>query len=393
MANQALTVSEVNRRVKLMLEQGLPSVAVQGELSNVKLHTSGHLYFTLKDEYAQISGVMWRSRIASLGFVPQDGMTVVVSSRITVYEVRGVYQLDVSSMRQVGVGDLQAAFERLKEKLKAEGLFDLSRKKPLPQYPERIGLITSPTGAVIHDVLSGFRRRFPGLRVILQPVRVQGEGAAQEIARALQTFNEFGQVDVLILARGGGSLEDLWPFNEEVVARAIARSRIPVVSAVGHEVDVTIADFVADLRAPTPTAAAELVVRDRAALLDILRNSCYRMQGSVTSTLQHRRTHVGHLLKSYAFNRPFDLLHRYSQQVDELGRSLATAAFHGFTLTSARVRSLEERLRALSPALVLKRGYAIVRKEGAIVRSARSLQRHDDLTLEFDDGKIRSTVL
>ncbi len=386
------TVSEITRRIKQSLEAGFPSLQIVGEISNFKRHSSGHLYFTLKDENAQIAAVLWRSRAATLKMEPKDGMKVVVTGRLAVYEVRGVYQVDVSSVRPLGTGDLQAAFEQLKQKLAGEGLFDTKRKRPLPQYPERIGLVTSPTGAVLHDIVHVFRRRFPAITLILRPVRVQGPGAADEIAAAVQDLNAYGELDLIILARGGGSLEDLWPFNEERVARVIAASRLPVVSAVGHEVDFTIADFVADLRAPTPTAAAELVVRDRRAILELLENSRYTMQQILTSRISANRNQVRHLLKSYAFNRPIDLLRGHSQHVDELSRSLSSTVSHRQELVAAHVRSLTERLGALNPTSVLRRGYAIVRKNGLPVSSRSMLAAHDTVEIGFHDGSVRSTI-
>lgn len=389
---QLLTVSEVTRKVKLLIEGGFPSIAVQGELSNVKLHSSGHIYFTLKDDASQISGVLWRSRTASLGFVPEDGLKVIVTGRLTVYEVRGVYQIDAFSIRQLGIGELQIAFERLKKALAAEGLFDAERKKPLPEYPERLGIITSPTGAVLHDILNILTRRFPGIEVIFRPAKVQGSGAAQDIAAALNDVNEFGSLDLVIIARGGGSLEDLWAFNEEIVARAIAASRIPVVSAVGHEVDYTIADFVADLRAPTPSAAAELVVRDRRDLLELLKEYGGSMNVSVNRMLDDRRDQIRHLLESYSFNRPIDLLRQYSQRVDELQKALGMATGHTFQLTQAGYKGLQQRMQALNPRLVLKRGYTIIRKDSVIVSSRRSLRSAEAIEIEFHDGRIDSRV-
>ena len=389
---EVFTVSEVTRKVKLLLEGSFTSVAVQGELSNVKLHTSGHLYFTLKDEASQISGVLWRSRAASLGFVPDDGRKVVVTGRLTVYEVRGIYQIDAFSIRPLGIGELQIAFEKLKKALAAEGLFDAERKRPIPEYPERIGVITSATGAVLHDMLNILGRRFPGVEVIFRPAKVQGAGAAEDIAAALADANEYGIMDVVILARGGGSLEDLWAFNEELVARAIAASHIPVISAVGHEVDYTIADFVADLRAPTPSAAAELVVRDRADLLSALREYTRSMADSFTRTIANRREQIRRLLESYSFNRPVDLLQQYSQRIDEVQRALRVGAVHMVQLTRASYNGLRQRMDALDPRLVLNRGYAIVRKEEHIVSSGKSLKSRELVEIEFHDGRIHSRV-
>jgi exodeoxyribonuclease VII large subunit len=387
-----LTITEVTRRIKLALETGFPALQVVGEVSNFKHHSSGHLYFTLKDEGAQLSAVMWRSRVPSLTFTPADGMKVVATGRLSVYEVRGSYQIDVSALRPMGTGDLQIAFERLKEKLGAEGLFDLSRKRILPRYPLRIGVITSPTGAVLHDMKHVFDRRFPAVELVLAPTRVQGAGASDDIAQAIRDLNRLGGLDILILARGGGSLEDLWAFNEEQVARAIAASQIPVVSAVGHEVDVTIADFVADLRAPTPTAAAEMVVRDRTAILELLRNSCATMHESFVSRLRHHREHIRHLLKSHALNRPVDLLHRHAQHVDELSRSMSTALTHRSALAETHARALIDRLAALDPQRVLKRGYAIVRRRGTVVASRTDVHPRDRVDITFHDGAVSSII-
>jgi exodeoxyribonuclease VII large subunit len=389
---QALTVSDLTRKIKQILESGFPSIAVQGEISNLKRHSSGHLYFTMKDENAQLPCVMWRSRASVLSFMPEDGAKVIAGGRLTVYEVRGSYQLDVQSIRPLGVGELQAAFEQLKKKLEAEGLFDAARKRPLPEYPKRIGVVTSPSGAVLQDMKNVFRRRFPGVELIMIPVRVQGAGAAAEIAEAVDDMSGYASLDLVIVARGGGSLEDLWPFNEEIVARAIARCRVPVVSAVGHETDYTIADFVADVRAPTPSAAAVMVVPDRREILENVADSWYRIQQSVLGILSDKRERIHNLLNSYAFNRPVDLLRQHSQHADETLRALHRVAAHAFALTAARQSSLDQRLRALDPRLALRRGYAIVRKDGTIVSSLGQVHARDSVDLEFQDGRVRSTI-
>jgi exodeoxyribonuclease VII large subunit len=389
---EILTVSEITRKIKLTVERGFSAVAVQGELSNFKRHTSGHVYFTLRDEQTQISGVMWRSRVAGLAFDPEDGMKVIVTGRITVYEVRGVYQIDASSIRPLGVGELQIAFEKLKEKLAAEGLFAAEWKKPLPEYPEKIGIVTSPTGAALQDVLNVLRRRFPALTVILAPARVQGVGAADEIARALLDLNDHGEVDLIVMGRGGGSIEDLWAFNEEVVARAIFKSKIPVVSAVGHEVDFTIADFVADVRAPTPSAAAELVVKDKNSLLENLRQYSYTMGDAIRSRVRHQRDTIRHLLRSYAFNRPVDSLRQFTQRLDELNRSISISGAHNMEVAHARLEGLQHRIASLNPALALKRGYAILRKEGKAVGSTRLLAANDHVDIELQDGEVTTII-
>ena len=389
---KVLTVTEFTRRIKQMLETGFSSVSLVGEISNFKFHSSGHMYFSLKDAGATLSAVMWRSRVPNLAFTPQDGMKVNVTGRITVYEVRGNYQMDVASMRPVGVGELQIAFEALKRKLAAEGLFDEEHKKPLPHYPERIGIVTSETGAALQDICNVLRRRFPAVELILLPVSVQGIGAGKKIAQAIFDFNEYGKVDVLIVGRGGGSLEDLWAFNEEVVARAIHRSAIPIISAVGHEIDFTIADFVADLRAPTPSAAAELVVPDRLVLLETVRNNWYFIQENVRDVLGYRKEQIRNLLQSYSFNKPIDLLRQYSQRVDELERNLTAAMVHNLSMLKANSESLRHQLIALDPTLVLRRGYTIVRKDGKVIGSSKLLKQEDAIDITFQDGTLLSKV-
>ena len=386
------TVTQITRRIRQVLESGFPQVTIEGEISNLKRHTSGHVYFTLKDEHAQIAAVLWRSRAPFLSFPPEDGLRVIVNGRLTLYEPRGSYQVEVSSIRPFGVGEMQLAFEYLKSKLAEEGLFDPAHKKSLPEYPERIGIVTSPDGAALKDILQILKRRFPALEVILNPVRVQGEGAAEEIARAIREFNEYGSVDVLIVGRGGGSMEDLWAYNEEVVARAIYHSAIPIISAVGHEIDFTIADLVADLRAPTPSAAAELVVQDQATVLEHVHKYWYTMHESVHTMLDQHRDTIRHFLTSYSFHRPIDLLKQASQRVDELERGLTTALRHRFILLKSTSHALHQRLLALDPQLTLKRGYTIVSRKGRIITSSKIPAKEDILDIEFHDGVIRSTV-
>jgi exodeoxyribonuclease VII large subunit len=394
MANEktVLTVTDITRQIKQSLETSFQRVWILGEISNFKQHTSGHLYFTLKDEGAQLSAVMWRSRAASLTILPEDGMKVIARGSITVYPPRGNYQIDCDQIQPVGVGELQLAFERLKKKLATEGLFDSEHKKPIPEYPERVGIVTSETGAALQDIRSVLQRRFPSVEVILAPVRVQGVGAADEIAAAIKDLNRYGDVDVIIVGRGGGSLEDLWAFNEEIVARAIYDSRIPVISAVGHEVDFSIADFVADLRAPTPSAAAEMVVKDRSELIEVLRNMWYTMHRSIEEKVSSLRDSVNGFVASYAFNKPKDLLRESSQRVDELERSLLLASSHVLKLAERSQRALSQRLEALSPKAVLLRGYTIVRKEGEVVMSADDLDKGEVATIQFHDGNVTTRV-
>lgn len=387
-----VTVSELTRRIKGMLEKGFPSASVEGEISNFKQHSSGHLYFTIKDEHAQIQAVLWRNRAMNLIFTPQDGMKIIARGRVTVYEVRGVYQLDVADLRPLGTGELQLAFERLKQKLAARGYFDAGRKKPVPRFPRRIGLVTSPTGAAVRDIVNIISRRWPAAELILNPVSVQGAGAANEIAQAIRDFNAWGMVDVMIVGRGGGSLEDLWAFNEELVADAIYQSAIPIISAVGHEIDFTIADFVADLRAPTPSAAAELVVPTRGEIVEIVRNYCYTIQQIANERIKSHREQIMGILRSYAFNRPLDLLRQYSQQLDELKRTLMRVVVNRFALSREQWSSLDKRINSVSPTLILRRGYAIVRRNGEIIGSAKKLRTSDHVELDFHDGRVPALV-
>jgi exodeoxyribonuclease VII large subunit len=391
--SRQLTVTELTLRIKKSLEEGFSGVSVEGEVSNFKIHTSGHCYFTLKDDQAQIQAVMWRSRVGGLFFTPENGMKVIAKGTVTVYPVRGVYQIDVVSLQPSGVGELQAAFERLKRKLFDEGLFDDRFKLPLPEYPDRIGIVTSETGAALQDILNVFSRRAPYLDLILAPVRVQGSGAAEEIAGAIRLFHEYGGVDLLIVGRGGGSIEDLWAFNEEVVARAIAASEIPVISAVGHEVDYTIADFVADRRAPTPSAAAEIAVKSRTELVENITNYCYTAKKSVEATLDRRREGIRGLLRSYAFNLPADLIRQRSQRLDELRLSLSRVAGHRAESARFSIDSLRKRLDSLNPERTLERGFAIVYRGTTTVGSAAEVNPGDRIQIRFRDGRVGAKAL
>ncbi|MDI6779188.1 MAG: exodeoxyribonuclease VII large subunit [Bacteroidota bacterium] len=394
-----LSVSEITRQIKSVLETNFNNIIVQGEISNFKRHSSGHLYFTLKDENASLSAVMWRGRASYLFFTPQDGMKVLARGSISVYEVRGSYQIDVISLQPLGIGELQIAFEKLKQKLAAEGLFDADNKKPLPLYPERIGIVTSSTGAAIQDMLNIISRRFPGVEIFLYPVKVQGVGAAEEIAQAICDFNgykkfdprKFG-VDVLIVGRGGGSIEDLWAFNEEIVARAIYDSEIPVVSAVGHEIDFTIADFVADLRAPTPSAAAELVVPNRFELIENIRNFHNTIKRNLEERVVDRRELIYNMLSSYAFNSPKDRMRQYSQRLDEFDRLIRIKIAHKLLLVKQNLKQVTHRIESLDSGLVLKRGYAIVYKDSRLIDSALNIKHGDDIGIKFKNGTVDATV-
>ncbi len=391
-SRQVYTVSRLTREIKELLEMSFPRLWVEGEISNFKRHSSGHLYFTLKDDKAQINCAMWRFRANGLIFQPQDGMQVLVEGEVQVYEKGGYYQLVVHQMQPAGIGALQMAFEQLKQKLHAEGLFDEKYKKPIPQFPERIGVVTSPTGAAIRDIISVITRRFPGVQIILYPVRVQGDGAAEEIARAIRDFNEFGDIDVLIVGRGGGSLEDLWAFNEEVVARAIFDSRIPVISAVGHEIDFSIADFVADRRAPTPSAAAEMAVRDRLELLGMVKYYEEKLYASMVKMIHNYQERIGSLQRSYAFRKPEDIIYQKMQRVDELQKTLTTAITHRLALHQHQLDGIRNHLQALNPEAILARGYSICYKDGEIVKDVKQLSVLDVVNVRVARGHFLSQV-
>ncbi|RMF56332.1 MAG: exodeoxyribonuclease VII large subunit [Calditrichaeota bacterium] len=387
-----LTVSQLTRQIKELLESSFPRLWVEGEISNFKRHTSGHIYFTLKDENAQISCALWKFRAGRLLFQPQNGMQVIVEGDLQVYERGGNYQLIVQQMHPAGVGSLQMAFEQLKKKLLAEGLFDEAHKKPLPLFPERVGVITSPTGAAIRDIISVLKRRFPGIEIILYPVRVQGEGAAEEIAQAIADFNRYGKVDVLIVGRGGGSLEDLWAFNEEVVARAIFKSHIPIISAVGHEVDFSIADFVADRRAPTPSAAAELVVPNKSEIKGQLLYFAEKFVTLLNKRITNARTALENIRTSYGFRQPQDKVYQYLQQVDDLQRKIQMILTHQLQLKESRLETLKKQIQSMNPDAILERGYSICFKDGVVVKDVAQIHLSDQVQVKLFKGGFSAQV-
>jgi exodeoxyribonuclease VII large subunit len=388
------TVSKITRDIKNLLEQSFPTIWVEGEISNYTLHSSGHRYFSLKDQNAQIRSVLFRWEGKRLVFEPQDGMKVYALGNLTVYEKSGQYQLNVIRLHPVGIGELELAFQQLKEKLYNEGLFDESHKKPIPAYPETIGVVTSPTGAAIRDIIKIIHRRDPGVKIILNPVRVQGEGAADEIARAIKDFNQYKKVDLLIVGRGGGSLEDLWAFNGEIVARAIYDSKIPVISAVGHEVDFTIADFVADLRAPTPSAAAELAVKNRIEVLKEVKNLFKTLISTQRFILDDYKFRIIMAKESYGFKKAIDLIAQKAQRSDELLKNLIKEIKKYFDSKKKSLSLVLGRLNALSPLAVLERGYSLTRKLPGlqIIRDAGSLKLKDEIEVRFFKGKIEAEV-
>jgi exodeoxyribonuclease VII large subunit len=425
-------------QVRELVEQEYGDIWVEGEISNYRPAPSGHVYFTLKDADAQLPIVLFRRQAMLLRFRPEDGLHVLVRGRVSVYEQRGQMQLVAETMEPVGAGSLQLAFEQLKERLKAEGLFDADRKKPLPMFPRTVGIITSPTGAVIRDFLNIVNRRHSGLNVLLSPVSVQGESAPSEIEAALAELNATSLVDLVVIARGGGSLEDLAAFNSEQVARAIASSRLPVVSAVGHETDFTIADFVADLRAPTPSAAAELITEAQHKIAEHLAAQSHRLDRAARFQLLQARQRLAHLPISRVESRVTTLMHRLEQRLDDASQHLDAAVLHQLRMRQNRIavlavgvlhhdprqklaharqhladfrarldRSLERliessashlgaldaRLHSLSPLAVLDRGYALVLSaDGALIRSTAQISHGDPLTTRLADGSFTSRV-
>jgi exodeoxyribonuclease VII large subunit len=412
---KVLTVSELTARLGEVLEERFPAVWVEGEISNFYVHGSGHAYFTLKDGDAQLRAALFRTRMRRLRFEPADGLHVLAFGAIEVYRQRGEYSLVVELLEPKGLGALQLAFEQLKARLQAEGLFDQARKRELPRFPRRIGIATSPSGAAIQDMLRVIGRRFGELNIVIAPCRVQGEGAAEEIAQALRDLNTLGDVDVIIVGRGGGSIEDLWAFNQEAVARAIAGSKVPVISAVGHEVDFTIADFVADLRAPTPSAAAELVVREKQAVVDTLAQLRARLARSAARPLRDLERRVDELTArlrremrgevSRASHR-LALATRALRAADPVARlrsdrhrleGLESRLIVSFTRRCDRARSglraAVARLDSLSPLAVLGRGYSLTRaRTGEFVRSASQVKAGDDVQVLLQQGSLDARV-
>jgi exodeoxyribonuclease VII large subunit len=388
------TVSEVTADVKAVLETSLPTLWVEGEISNFVHHSSGHMYFTLKDDRSQLPCVMFKFRNARLRFVPEAGAKVLAWGRIGVYEPAGKYQLYVESMRPAGAGDLAAAFERLKRKLAEEGLFDEARKKALPPMPRTVAVVTSPTGAAVRDVIRVVRARFPATRLVVVPTPVQGAEAPAGIARAISLVDEWGEADVMIVGRGGGSLEDLWAFNDEAVARAIFAARTPVVSAVGHEVDFTIADLVADARAATPSNAAEMVVPDRAELGRAIRSLESRLATAAASIMRALSDRVERYRSAYVFRLPRTLVEGLAERVDELARRASLAASGRLSSARQRLGRAAAELRLADPSHVLARGFAAVAVLPGLspVRTIREVDVGSEIRVTLADGALDARV-
>lgn len=416
MQNNYITITQLSRYLKYKFDEdkNLNIVYLKGEISNFKAHTRGHYYFTLKDEGSRINAVMFSSSVSKLKFLPSDGMKVLVTGKVSVYEATGGYQIYVSDMIEDGVGNLYVAYEQLKKKLEAEGLFDSSHKKKIPRMPKKIGIVTASTGAAIRDILTTIKRRYPIVETILFPALVQGKEAGVDIARKIGIANSY-DIDVLIVGRGGGSIEDLWPFNEEVVARAIYDSRVPVISAVGHEVDFTISDFVADLRAPTPTAAAELAVVDQKTVLEYLMSVKTRSYNAINQIIKKDNVKLENLQSSFVLKKPSHIYEVKEQKldmiIDRINLSIKNIldqtrvrlfkSSNSYVLENPRILyqfkeqhlgKLIEKLDVLNPMNTLKRGYAIVKSDGKVVSDGLKLKKGMSLDIELRDGIVYTKI-
>ena len=417
MNNNYITISELNRYLKSKFENdtNLRMVYLKGEISNFKAHTRGHYYFTLKDETSRLNAVMFSYHTGNLKFMPCDGMKVLVVGRISVYEQTGSYQIYVENMAEDGIGNLYVAFEKLKKDLAKEGLFNLEHKKRIPRMPKRIGIVTASTGAAIRDILTTIKRRYPICETILFPALVQGNDAAADIVKKIELANTY-DIDTLIVGRGGGSLEDLWPFNEEIVARAIYNSKVPVISAVGHEIDFTIADFVSDLRAPTPTAAAELAVPDTSTILNYLETAKGRSYQAINNTINNYQTRISNVANSYILKKPTAMYEILEQKLDNLIDKLNKEinividnnkvrlfkSSNSYILTNPSMLykfkeqallGLTEKLEVLNPISTLNRGYGIIKKDNVVVSSITNVKDNDDIVINLKDGNIYSKVV
>lgn len=386
---QIFSVSEITQSIKFILESTFEQINIEGEISNFKAHGSGHWYFSLKDENAIINCTMWKGLNSYVFFSPEDGMKVIVSGRITVYPPRGSYQIDIRSMKPAGVGELQAAFERLKKKLSDEGLFDSQFKKPIPAFPKTIGIITALEGAAIRDMISVAKRRYPLVELIIVPTKVQGAGSAENIVQSIRKLNLLKDIDVIILARGGGSIEDLWSFNEEIVAREIFKSKIPIISGVGHEVDFTIADFVADLRAPTPSVAMELATPDSAELKNFVQESLAGIYKFTENNIENLKNRISDSLSAYVFRYPFEKINKYSQSIDILIFKLLRSIETKLTSKKHSLSLLNKTLELQDLNSILKRGFALIKQNSKFVTRKEKFNPTETTSIKFYDGEVK----
>lgn len=384
----ALTVSELTKQIKITLEESFSEVIVIGEISNFKAHVSGHWYFNLKDSNSVISCAMWKGLNSYVFFTPQDGIKIIVSGRITVYPPRGSYQIDVRSMKPAGEGELQAAFEKLKRKLADEGLFDEAHKKPIPEFPKKIGIVTAKDGAAFQDMISVAERRFPLVELVIAPAKVQGSGAAESIAESLKLLNKQKDIDVIIIARGGGSIEDLWAFNEEMVAREIYVSKIPIISGIGHEVDFTIADFVADLRAPTPSAAMEIATPNKDDFFAFIDEFSYNSSQKLEGLCIENRRRIKQILTSYGFRYPTDLVRKHSQITDNLIYKILSGIDKKFSFYNNMITLRSKIIESHSIKNTLKKGFALVKQDSHYVKRLTGFEHRKSALLKFYDGDV-----
>jgi len=385
---QILTVSELTKEIRKTLEETFEQVSVIGEISNFKSHISGHWYFSLKDADAVINCTMWKGFNQYVFFTPQDGMKIIVNGKLTVYPPRGSYQLDIRSIKPAGLGELQEAFEKLKKKLEAEGLFDEKFKKPIPVFPKKIGVVTAIDGAAFKDLVSVAKRRFPLVEIVIAPARVQGNGAAESIVNSIKLLNAYTGIDVIIVARGGGSIEDLWAFNEEIVARVIFKSQVPIISGVGHEVDFTIADYVADLRAPTPSVAMEIATPDIIDIQNFIEEFISNSSTNIEEIIEARIQDVHSFSRSYGFRLPMDMLNRKTQQVDmSIGRVLQSIEKFSM-IYDKKISLLAKSLDAYDIQRALKRGFVLVKQNSKFVTRAVDFNKEKNARLKFYDGEV-----
>ena len=395
MKPEPITVSQLNSYIKEKIadDEFLNTVYIKGEISNFKHHYTGHMYFTLKDEKSLIKCIMFKTYTSNLDFIPKDGMKVLILGSVSVFERDGVYQIYCRAMQEDGLGSLYKAYEKLKEDLEKEGLFNIEHKKQIPKFPKKIGVLTSQTGSVIRDIINVSTRRNPDVNISLLPVPVQGEGAGVKIAEAIQLMNEKVDIDVLIIARGGGSLEDLWPFNEEIVARAIYNSKIPVISAVGHETDFTISDFVADLRAPTPSAAAELAVPDITEIKINLDKYNNRLKIALMKKLEIMKLRYEKCLTSKSFKNPLERIENNYLKLDNYIRLINMGISSRYKDNKNKFIKIVSKIDSLSPLKTLSRGYTVTEKNGKIVKSKNELKENDKVNIKFIDGELKAKII
>jgi exodeoxyribonuclease VII large subunit len=385
---ETITVTELTTRIKQSLEENFSQVSVSGEISNFRSHISGHWYFSIKDSNSVLSCTMWKGYNNYVFFTPQDGMKVVVNGKVTVYPPKGNYQLDVRSIKPAGEGELQAAFELLKQKLAAEGLFDVQYKKPIIRFPEKIGIITAPDSAALNDMISIAERRYPLVELVIAPAKVQGNGAAESIVQAIRLLNKRNDINVIIIARGGGSIEDLWAFNEEIVAREIFKSKIPVISGVGHEIDYTITDFVADFRAPTPSAAMEIATPELEDIISYLENFIGESSQTIFEKSLKLKRNLFRVLGSYGFRLPMDLVRRKSQYLDNLASRVIRDFDNNIKLRIGKINLLTKMIENHDIEKTLKKGFALVKQDSKFVTRSSKFNPENPAVLKFYDGEL-----